>query len=199
MFYPFPIDKKTECIIYCSRHAEPAADLNNTAFIFLTWIFCGCRRVRVWSPWTETLQFLLNFHSADMISWKPWPLVVIRQGSWVAIHKSLRAGWPYFLLAVQRSCPPYEKAFHHKQLHLNHGYKYFTEAERSGGDASDKTLNHVPLHLSYPSLQSVSMLPQRAFQALLQNIRFFSKMQIINSLSCCLANHYVSSSSCFPV
>lgn len=68
----------------------------------------------------------------------------------------------------------YEEKFHHKpkQPLLNHFYKYFTEAERSGGDTSDKTLNNVLLHLSYPFFfffYEVSELTQ----ALLQNIRFF--------------------------
>lgn len=57
--------------------------------------------------------------------------------------------------------------------------------KRSGGDASDKALNHLPLYLFSPALVNSA-----AYQALLQTPHFFQKMQIINSLSCCLANRY---------
>lgn len=137
-------------------------------FVFHSWISCGCQGQGVRSPNKRggTLQSLPHFHSADMISWQQWPLLMIRHSRSVAFHnrRACKTRWPHFPLPVQGSYPPHEKAFHHKprQPLLNRIYKYFTEAERSGGDTSDKSVNHVPLHLSYPFLQSVCKWTQHA-------------------------------------
>lgn len=207
-FYPFAIWEKDWKQNSC--HAKPAVALKSMIiFVSQAWISCGCsvtpvcssvlgQGVRSLYKWGETWKkFLPNFHSAGEISWQHWPFAIIRQGSVVAFHNrglwACKTRWPYFPLPVQRSYPPYEKTFHHKpeQLLLNHIYKYFTEAERSGGDTSDKTLNHFPLHLSHPLFTECQRVNSAGFQAFLQNIRLFEKMQIINSLSCCLANRYV--------
>ncbi len=138
-------------------------------FVFQTWISLGCSVSPVWSggvpgqgvrslnKWGETLKkFLPNFNSADVISWQRWPFRSSDRAAWwlfiTEVYELVRHADLFSPLPVQRSCPPYEKTFHHKpkQLLPNHIYKYFTEAERSGGDTSDKTPDHFPLHLSRP-------------------------------------------------
>lgn len=168
-------NNKLNAKIHSSCHAKPAVDLTNGYFCLpllsiLWWLGQGVR-----SPNKRggTLQSLPHFHSADMISWQRWPLATIRHGRSVAFHngRACKTRWPHFPLPVQGSYPPHEKAFHHKprQPLLNRIYKYFTEAERSGGDTSDKSVNHVPPHLSSPPFFTKCLqVNSTRFQAFLQ-------------------------------
>lgn len=124
----------------------------------------------------------------DMISWQQWHSVIIRQGQ---LGGSLKRQADLISCCLCRGhAPLYEKKFHHKPSpNLSPTTSINILLRQKGVVAAHliKTLNSVLLHLSC-TLFFFSDEVSELTQALPQNIQFFYKMQIINSLSCCLAN-----------
>lgn len=109
------------------------------------------------------LKIIVLFSSSRLLCHMFFVFVLFSERTWSADNGDIqwlsdraarwqlkKTGWPYFLLPLQGSCPPLRKEISSQtqpQPLPYHFYKYFTEAERSGGGTSDKNSPQCPTSL----------------------------------------------------